>query len=397
MIAKPDASKVVRLFRPNKGEPMAIGCQGCPDMTECGGIRVAAGIFNCLSHCTCSDRNQCPHVCPNNPNYVARVHEVRGFGFDDIERDRPLPPKELPSYAHLLYPHPGVREPIELPVAAIPFSTVFDKAGYGATALTRAQIEEKFRLAAGTQLILSGVEQDHKVEKFWGVQRGREALLAGIKALDPLIVTVPNFSAFIDTPRHDVMHSLKRIALSWQELHDAGIRTAFHLNAITDRDYERIGEFLSYHTEIRAVSVEFETGAAAHDQGDHHTEQLARLVQRVGRKLHLVFRGDTRWLPGLHKSFPHLTLINGSATVRTRKRRHARIEEGDLYWTKVTTAQDEPLDDLLRHNLAVVGGWLLRRTEAFVPSSRRTREANPVARSEVSPEANDKARQRVLL
>ena len=397
MIEKGEARALIRSLWHKKDEPVPMGCQGCPDRPHCGGIQVAASVFNCMDHCTCADPAACTKVCPNSPHFVARVHEVRGFGHEDIERRRPVPLVQLPTYAHLLFTYPKVREAIRLPVAAVPLGAVFNKSGHGGIALTRAQLEQRFRLAPQTPLILSGVELDHKIEKFWGVKRGRAELIAGIKALDPLIVTTPNYSVVLDAPRHDAMHSLKRILLAWSELHDAGIRTALHLNAVTDKDYERMAEFLHAHPEVRAVSLEFETGAANEEQGLYHAGQLDRVVQRLGRAPHLVFRGDARWLPVLRRSFPTATILNGAASVRTRKRRRALVKEERLIWESSPTERGAPLDELLQHNFAQVGAWLETKVVAagvgiggVLASNCNRRKSND---SEVGSEGHDQTRQ----
>jgi hypothetical protein len=390
VIYKADAKSLVRTLWHNRGEPTAMGCRDCPDRPECGGLQVSASVFSCLDHCNCADRQSCQKVCPNNRNFVARIHEVRGFGFDDIERRRAIPLVKLPLFAHLLFTYPKVANPVQLPVAAIPLSAVFNRSGKGGVALTRDQVEERFRLAAKTPLILSGVELDRKIEKFWGVERGRAELLAGIRALDPLIVTTPNYSVFIDAPRHDAMHSLKRILLAWSELHDAGLRSALHLNAVTDRDYSRMAEFLSVHSEIRAVSVEFDTGAAPEEQGHYHAKQLDGLVQRIGRPLHLVFRGAARWVPELQKSFPSITALNGSASVRTRKRRRAVFADEQLRWESAPTQQGAPLDELLAHNLRNVSMWFAAKTTAPAPARKKVL-------LEVRPKRHDEAGQLGLL
>jgi len=390
VIDKADAKSLVRTLWHNRGEPTAMGCRDCPDRPECGGLQVSASVFSCLDHCNCADSQSCQKVCPNNRNFVARIHEVRGFGFDDIERRRAIPLVNLPLFAHLLFTYPKVVNPVQLPVAAIPLSAVFNRSGKGGVALTRDQVEKRFRLAAKTPLILSGVELDRKIEKYWGVERGRAELLAGIRALDPLVVTTPNYSVFIDAPRHDAMHSLKRILLAWSELHDAGLRTALHLNAVTDRDYSRMAEFLSVHSEIRAVSVEFDTGAAPEEQGHYHAKQLDGLVQRIGRPLHLVFRGDARWVPELQKSFPSITALNGSASVRTRKRRRAVFADEQLKWESAPTQQGAPLDNLLAHNLRNVSMWFAAKTTAPAPARKKVL-------LEVRPKRHDEAGQLGLL
>jgi hypothetical protein len=314
---------------------------------------------------------------------------------------RPVPLLGLPTHAHLLFTYPKVRHPIRLPVAAVPLSAVFNKSGRGGISLTREQLERRFRLAAGTPLILSGVELDHRIEKYWGVTRGRTELIAGIRALNPLIVTTPNYSVVLDAPRHDAMHSLKRILLAWSELHDAGVRTALHLNAITDRDYQRMLEFLRVHSEVRAISIEFETGAATEQQGMYHAEQLDRVVQGLGRTPHLVFRGDARWLPVLRRTFPTITILNGAASVRTRKRRRAVLADEQLRWESSPTARGAPLDELLQHNFLRVSEWLaLKVASAGVmagSSLLATKAKTRAAPSEVSPEGHDQTRQLSLL
>src|SRR5207249_4165551 len=51
-------------------------------------------------------------------------------------------------------------------------------------------------------------------------------------------------SMFLDVPRWDNLHNMKRIALCWSELVSRGLPTSLHLNARTDRDWERWIEFI---------------------------------------------------------------------------------------------------------------------------------------------------------
>lgn len=389
MIDKSDAAARLRGLWHNSGEPLALGCLGCPDLTPCGGIHVSASVFSCMDHCNC-DRKECQKVCPNNPDFLARLREVRGFDYDDIEKLAPNPVLALPPFAQLLFNYPKLENRIDLSVAAIPLSGAFNKAGKTGTALTRAEIGHRFKISDETKLILSGAELDRRIEKFWGVTRGRREMLARIRALNPLIVTSPNYSVGLDGPRHEAMHSLKRIALSWWELHEAGLRTALHLNAVTDRDYGRLGEFLKYHTEIQAVSLEYETGAAIQDQGAYHAEQLDRLVQRIGRAPHLVFRGDVDWIARLRKTFPDITLINGSASMRTRKRRRAVYVDGVVRWESHPTPEGAYLDDLMRHNLAKVGEWLHEKTKSTTVRAKRVIPIRPHLQSPARSVVNSK-------
>ena len=179
MIEKADANGLIKGLRHNPGQSIALGCNGCPDRQHCGGIYVSAPVFNCMDHCNCPDPSKCPVVCPNNSSFVKRIHEIRGFGFDDIERRDPIALQPLPKFAHLLFTYPKVANAIDLPVAAIPLSKVFNRSGKSGIALTRVQVEERFKLRPNTPLILSGVELDRNIEKLWGVRHGRQELMAG--------------------------------------------------------------------------------------------------------------------------------------------------------------------------------------------------------------------------
>lgn len=55
------------------------------------------------------------------------------------------------------------------------------------------------------------------------------------------MVTTPNYSLSIDQPRWDDLHSLKRIAIVHEEFLNEGLPAALHVNARTDKDWERDG------------------------------------------------------------------------------------------------------------------------------------------------------------
>src|SRR5262249_46771006 len=141
-----------------------------------------------------------------------------------------------------------------------------------------------------SKLVLSGVSRDRPIERYWECARS-SGFLDWLVAAKPDLVTVPNFSLFNNVPREDNLHAMKRIAICWQELAARRIPTALHLNGRTARDWERWTEFLVAYPEITAVSVEFATGAAFLERGNWHTDQLARIAQRVGRRLTLIVRG----------------------------------------------------------------------------------------------------------
>jgi hypothetical protein len=394
MIEIQDAKKNVIKLRNDSNQTLALGCPSCAEFNTCGGLRVSAGLLDCLGNCNCTDKSKCNVVCPRNNDFPSRYQEVRGFEFSDVHKRTPLMKRlNLPNAVHLLYRSPKISGLIDLDVAAIPLSQVINRSGHKGSALSRLELQNRFKLSPSTKLILSGVEFDRNLEKWWGARHGRVEMLEGISKLQPLIVSTPNFSNIIDTPRHDALHSLKRIVLAWSELHDFGIPTALHLNGTTDRDYERIADFLRTHNEIKAVSVEFETGAATNLRGQYHVGQLQRLVQKVGRPLHLVFRGNPRWLPSLRKDFTQFTVLNAQASMKTRQRQRAEYDNsGKLRWKSFPTALGATLDELHAHNLTAVSSWLGAKLLNGSQAPEKIAALKTMA-SEVQPETEYKSAQ----
>src|SRR3546814_9774851 len=54
---------------------------------------------------------------------------------------------------------------------------------------------------------------------------------------------------------------LKRILMATVEMMQAGLPTALHANARTERDFERWGELIAERPEIQYLAFEFATGA----------------------------------------------------------------------------------------------------------------------------------------
>ena len=67
---------------------------------------------------------------------------------------------------------------------------------------------------------------------------------------------------FTDEVRYNDMHAMKRIGTTWQEIVAAGIPGAYHLNARTPHDYQRLANFIAARPEVSDVAFEFKTGAA---------------------------------------------------------------------------------------------------------------------------------------
>src|SRR6185295_10010184 len=132
---------------------------------------------------------------------------------------------------------------------------------------------ERFAVAPGTPILVTGVSYEQPIENYWGLARGA-GFLDDLAALSPALVTTPNFSLFSDKPREDNLYNMKRIAICWYELATRRIPAALHLNARTDQDWRRWREFLAAHPEINAVAFEFATGTAAKARAAWHLHHL---------------------------------------------------------------------------------------------------------------------------
>jgi hypothetical protein len=178
--------------------------------------------------------------------------------------------------------------------------------------------------------------------------------VAALAAIEPAVVTAPNFSLFLNVPRENDLHNMKRIALCWHELTAAGIPAALHVNARTDHDWSRWAEFIRARSEVTTIAFEFATGARSKARGEWHVKQLVLLRERVGRDLALVLRGE-QLMKELTTAYPQIVHINTSPYVKTIKRYQAiQSLDGALAWRKSMTMIDEPIDGLLQRNVDVV-------------------------------------------
>ncbi len=129
-----------------------------------------------------------------------------------------------------------------------------------------------------TSIILSGTDTDAALERWWSLGTVKRRSMIRIFAdIGILFATTPNYSLFLEQPRWDDMHAMKRIAIIHSEFANEGIPAALHLNARTDRDYERWTEYLINRQEISHLAFEFTTGTGWLRRRQFHLEHLIRV------------------------------------------------------------------------------------------------------------------------
>lgn len=373
-------------------QTLSLGCQHCVERGICGGIRSSAGSLNgCRDFCDCADPHQCRWVCPKNPiKYYLRKNEINGFNFDDVPFAEPVAITKLPDFASVIYARVLGNEILNLPIAALPFSAAFADVNRRPIAYTAEEIAARCNVRA-RKWILTGVEPDRRVERWWKLDNRREALEAARRA-GVILATTPNFSSIIDVPRPDNLHALKRILICWEEIQNAGIAGAVHLNGRTDHDMQRLADFIREHKEIEFVACEFLTGAAKSGCAQSYLDRIKRLVTNVDRPLKLVTRGGFAYMSTLESLFCHVIYLDAAAFTKTHRRKSATVlPSGKIKWSHYGTAPGEPLVALLRHNLSrVAAAHAIRR------SGGQLFQVNPdwsVARPKTDPRADHEALQ----
>ena len=335
--------------------PLALGCPACGSFDLCGGLRNASGAIDCRAFCTCTDPAGCNAVCPRKPKeFIGREKEVGGWSLDNVPRVTRVQHQALPPAVIWLSHSYRRSAPLRAPAVAVPLHALYDHLSGRPRFHSRRDLDRGFAIAPGAALVIDGIGQDFEIEPAWGTGWA-SGLIDNLVALRPAVVTVPNFSVFLDVTRWDNFHNMKRIALFWAELTAAGIPTALHVNGRMARDFERWSDFVRRRDEVAAISFEFATGAGRASRGGWYAEQLERIQEAAGRPLTLVCRGY-RWAERLAGSFQSVTVIDTSVFMKTVFRQECD-PTAPGGWRKAECSP--PLDELLQMNWdrCVTAGW----------------------------------------
>lgn len=346
----------------------SLGCATCLERGRCGQVHTDAGVLDCTDLCSCLDKSKCDMVCRMNPRqFVARMREVGGLDFGNAPRAPvngvPVLPRVMPLIDHR-YSRAAA---LNAPIVALSLYELVNMTTGKAHAGTRAELAERFLIPEDAQVVVSGVDKDGPIERWWEL-KDRAAVLASLRALGVTLITAPNYSVLTDVPRTDNMHAMKRILLAWTEMARAGLPSALHVNGRTEQDYLRWGDLIAVRPEIEILAFEFATGCGRGDRIDWHVAQLCALADRIDRPLTLVVRGGARSLDRLREHFAVVSLIDTEGFSRSMRRRKAYISEtGHLKWFKSPTPEGAPIDELLAHNVAMVRTFF---ETAPMPASR---------------------------
>jgi hypothetical protein len=369
--------------------PLALGCPTCPDFDICGGLHTADSSFNCRDRCDCEDPRKCPSVCRLSiERFSLRHREIGGFDLSNVPRAPLVPLPAFPTVVPLIYHGSNRTELLNEQYIAVPLHRLYRKRDGLLTFESKEALCASLRIRPNAFIVASGVGQDNEIEPFWRLSSS--SFLAGLARIGVDAFTTPNFSLSSDAPRQDNLHAMKRIALVWSAMANAGLPTALHLNARTDADYERWGSWIRQRPEVTSVAFEFGTGAGSANRIDYHIGHLSKLAMAAGRPLTIIIRGGSRRLATLRSHFESVVVLDTTPFPKTFKRRRAVISQSDrLVWQNAyaTFAKGKALDELLAHNIE------LSRRSILEPALPRSHSRLPTGRRQTAQHADTESRQ----
>lgn len=353
------ARKARALWQNEQRHTPSLGCRACPEFGLCGGLQVAAQLFSCLDLCQCSPGGcSSDAVCRRSAvNFARHFREVGGFDLENLPELATVSAPDLPIVAPVIFHGRRRIGGFRPSAAAMSFYDVIASKNGAPRFSSGAALRAAFGLASDVPLVLSGIAKDPMIERWWSYEapRRRQAI-AELRAMaGQILVTVPNFSLFRDVPRWDNLHAMKRIAIAWWEFVDGGVPAALHLNARTERDYERWARFVAARPEVTHVAFEFGTSAGQPGRREWHVAQLVAFAKSIGRPVHLVVKGGIPVFEHLSSAFPLITLLDTSAFMKAMMRiRLTPIGNVRLSDVSALTMLGAPLDDILDANVRAV-------------------------------------------
>lgn len=310
----------------------ALGCSVCPIVDRCGGLHCEHPPFDCLDFC-CGGKANCTTVCRNNIGFINQYAEANAFYLDRL----PLVRSVAPDFSHKIVPmiyHGSKRKsPFSEEVACLRLYDLIDFKRGTSRFSNERELRTTFKLGQQTQIVLSGVDHDPKIEAIWRLGSRRASVFAELAKLPIIGVSTPNFSCVLDRPRTDDLHSIARIAQIFNEMAIAGLPVWLHPNARTAHDMERWWrEFISPRDDIHTIAYEFITGSGLINRMPEHCKWLNSLAKR--RDLSIVIRGNPLAID-LLSDFKNITYIESTSFVKATKRQWPqRIDNAKLIWQK---------------------------------------------------------------
>lgn len=340
--------------------PTCVTCSGCVFFNRCGGLQNGRPLLNCFDQ-FCCQAGDCDNVCPYKRDFQLRMHEISGFGTDDIGQLRQQP-LQLPTYVPMI--HHRSRRIGALSSSAValdPYAIFRNRQGtYCSLARDGIELRRRLGVAAAATVILRGTAEDRLLEQFW-TNRRIERVAEQIAGLGVSLVIGPNFSHFLDVPRTDILYNRKRQLLCLAEMSRCGVSVAPHLSATMPADWDFWADFLRNQPHVHHVALNLQTGNKNRTQGTIAIEQVHRIQNRVGRSLSVILIGGAQFIDLVTGRFKQFTLIDSEPFVKAMHRRVFRPDGYNRRWEESWSLERQPIDHILQNNVDSYAAWVEKR------------------------------------
>lgn len=337
-------------------QPQYLPCADCVALPSCGGHELPLmRAFGCTRKLTDGKEVDSDDMNPlDDRRFWELWNDVDGLLDFQVGRIRGADPRKFPTYVPVIQ-HEGSRSrPPEAGVVAIPlFQILRNRRGgsYGSRFFDGAMLRHRFNLRPETGVILRGVDDDRKLERFWQLA-WKNGVGADLAKLGVIGVTIPNFSFFTDATRFQILRNRKRIVLTAERLSAAGVDVIPHLNALSRSDWDFWADFLGGHPEITVVAKEFQTGLKAGEEGARAYRELVDLQEKLRRPIHPFLVAGSRFYKDARRDFPKGFTISDSTAFMGALARQVLHDDGTCRrWVSRPTELGAPVDEHFDQNV----------------------------------------------
>ncbi len=305
--------------------------------------------------CPCnSESRECAFTCHAKPSLLARrIREV-----DGLRGDWPLLTSsrtiQYEHYVPLLEPGRCYPDLSALNTVAVTLYDLFavtkDKTSCIPKFRTPAELRSALRCRSDCRVIVSGVEEDWRLELFWK-HLEKDRLAVSLAELNVDVVTIPNFSFFIPMPEEHALYNIRRMQIVASCFVDAGLRVVPHLNATTEEHWDIWTNFLSAQPQVTHICTEFQTGNKNRKMAEDTVYHLLKLQEDIGRQLSLVIIAGRQHIDLLRQRFQNICLIDSQVMIKSAFSRKVILRpDGRLEWEKTLVSNGHPLTRLFYDN-----------------------------------------------
>jgi|GEM_PF-1171270 len=309
--------------------------------------------------CSAFDHKKCVDwkwTCLCNPQLlVNRSREVDGFECK-LKHSLHSVSSNLPYYIPTWYHKIPYSKPLNLEWVAIPLHAIFKRnriTGLIPVAQTASELRKEMGIGPNTKILVTGVAPDQMLEDFWKWHLS-SGLLKQLSNLGISLITVPNFSFFLDSPPLHHRYNRSRILRVAEHAAEAGLDVVLHLNVLHEDDWKDWENLLLVHPEIRHLCLEFQTGYLKPENGDQAFNRLIALQKHIGSSISPILIGGGRYASRLGAAFASSTMIDAQPYMHTVGRKMCRIRnDGAIFWHFRSSQKSEPLDQRFYENLQI--------------------------------------------